>query len=635
MVRKYNTPTKEYKPDSAFDTAKPEERSKLWHERLRRSGAMLHIKERSEDRQECMRYIDGTYKGSSERVYFNEALPAIEDLISSTVPKIPRVDIEARQLEQEGLARKVGALIDATLESDLVLAHEAITACEWDEIGYGIGIVRMSWQENHGPWPYKPTTDEEYLIPHVAKAQIENESPETAEIADADDHIVHVQIHEQSQAEFPDESLEAHILAHWERVGTKRWAHPLLRRISPEKFLYDPDAETWDARGWEAELCNELVADLQRVPGVKKMTKENCPPLDDEGDSQERISEEFDYEKQRVQIWKIHDRVNRQWIFLSVKEGSTVVPILEEDWPFGSIEIYDRIVHRPVAGQIHGRATMSMIVERLEELARTNAIIRRHNRRASKYKKLLPRSSGKNTAKQLNSDNPIEYIEAGALNGAQDFKPPPLPPELVAYRETLLAELRRDLGADVMTQGGDTPHEISASEAQLRGGYQQGRMARRRQVISRLLSWVAVNIPLMYRDFSEDEILVRVLGPMGVEIQSLSPTAIPDDLLVAMDIEAVTDSRQQEKMAEASKFVEMLTKIAPGLYDPMIVMTWLGEQLNIHSPAKFFIQAGQMGGPAAEISQPGGGPGSTPTQINTQPSAPGIPDLTPNLKVAQ
>lgn len=637
MSKIVNTEPKgnEYKPASAFSTKSQTGRAQLWQERIKRAYKMLEIKERKDQCDAATKYIDGSYAlvASGDTVYLNEALPALEDMVFGTVPKLPAVTVEARQMEQEQLADKAAALIDATLDSDLVRAHETIIALEWDDINYGIGIARMSWFEEETEWSYRPTSDPDYLVPHIAKAQSENEDPIYARISDEDDHFVHVQLHEEAMLAMEDSAeldrLKAHNLSHWARGGTRNWAYPVVHRVPPADFVYDPDAHTWEDRRWEAEKSDELVYDLQQIPGIKNLTKENCPPIDefDDREGSERIVEEFDYENQRVKVWKIHDRVNKRYIIVPFKEGDAVLPLLEEDWPFGSLEVYNIVVHRPQPGTIHGISSLRLIQPILGELARTNAQIRRHNRRAAKYKLLLSSQSHKGDDKKFNSENAVEHVDPAALANAKEFKPPSLPKEILDYRDMLLTELRRILGSDIMSQGGDTPHRITASEAQLRGGYQQSRLSRRRQDVSSLLSWIANNIILMYRDFAEDEIPVRVMGGQGVELMALDPAAIPDDLVVKLDIEAVSEEQQQSRMFAAQTYAEMLSKIAQGMFDPIKLSIFVGERMGIPNPEKFFVLPEEPGGQAMDggmASQPN--PNPQANDMGGQPT-PNTPQL--------
>jgi len=645
VAKRFKTPTTKYKAAAAFQISTEVGRAQLWHQRIRRARKMLELDERKDQHKATIKFIDGSHglTASGDYVYLNEALPALEDVIFGTVPKIPNVTVEARQLEQEPLADRVAALVDATLNSDLVRAYEALLAIEWDDISYGIGIGRMGWQEERREWNYRPTTDEEYLASHIAKAEEENENPATATVADNDDHGVHIQVHETRLSEaderltaFDDEVLRKHVNVHWAEFGMRQWAYPVLHRVDPMRFVYDPDAQEWEDRRWEAELCDEFVYDLQHLPGIKHLNKENCPPLDefDVPEDDLREAEEFDWESQKVKVWKIHDRVNNRYIILPASEGAETKPILEEDWPFGAMEIYNIIVHRPRNDTIHGYSALRLVAPILGELARTNAVIRRHNRRAAKYKMFLAGTLDKQALKKFNSENPVESMPPEALANHVEFKPPSLPKEVLEYREMLLAEMRRLLGSDVMQQGGDTPHAITASEAQLRGGYHATRLKRRRLTVSRFLTWVATNIVFMYRDFSEGELGVRVVGSRGAEIQHLDPSAIPDDLVVKLDIENVSEEKRNRDMFAAQTFAEMAAKIAPGGYDPFALLVLLGEQMGISNPEKIFVAPEEPGGPAATASPQRPSIQNAPS---VGASAEGVPEApsVPNLRVVQ
>jgi len=633
-MAKHTLPKRAYRPETSYDTSNEIGRAKLWHERLTRSDEMLDISAREERAEAGLKYIDGSYAidTSGNVVYLNEGLPAIEDVIFGTVPGIPSVDVVPRQPEQEDLARKCGALVDGAIESDLVRAKAALVSLEWDDIKYGFGVARMGWHQDEHTWNYRPTGDEDYLAPHVAKAEAENDVPESAELAEEDDHLVHIQLHEQLLLTLPEgpdkQGMADHNRAHWSRMGTKTWAHPVINRIDPMRFRYDPDAQSWPQRRWEAELCDEYVYDLQQIPGIKHLTKENCPSLDNvDAEDAARIGEEFDYENQRVKVWKIHDRINKRWIILPYQQGTDTKPILEDDWPFGALDIYGRLVHRPIPGQLYGLATLHLIGPILHELAKVNAVIRKHLKRAAAYKMLLARKVDPRAKKEIeNANKAVAHVDPAALSNAKEFKPPSLPPEVLEYRDLLLTELRRLLGSDIMNQGGETPHAITASEAQLRGSYQESRLLRRQQDVSEFLGWLAYNVILLYRDFADDQLMVRVMGPQGAEITSLSPAAIPDDLLVSVDVEAISPARRQQKMLEASEWTEIVSKIAPGLLDPVKTSVMLGDAYNIPNPEGKFLKPEEQGA----MPMPGSSsqPGEQPMENMSQtPEAPSVPKL--------
>ena len=620
-----------YKPASAINVSTSAGRAKLWHERIARARKMLHIDDRKRIRDEAMTYINGEYHGSSDKVYLNEALPAMEDVINGTIPTIPSVDVEARQPDQQLLSDKCSALIDATMESGLVRCYQTAVAVEWDEAGYGIGIASMGWQEEVTPREAQSSSDLDYAAPHMARAAEENASPDTAMISEADDHSLHLIAHEEELAALDaampgmadTTALKAHTDQHWARVGVARTAHPVARRVDPMRFLYCPDSEQWEERRWEAEECDEYINALRLLPGIKNLNRENCPAIDDTGtNDQERESEAYDKENQQVKVWKIHDRVNRKYVIIPFDEAEGQQPLLEEDWPFGGMELYGAIIHRPKPDSIHGHATLHLIEPILDELARTNAVIRRHNRRASKYKVLLANTVHKKDQARMMSDNPVEGVDPAALATSKEFKPPPLPKEITEYRQTLLNELRRVMGTDIMQQGGDTSHQISATEAGLRGGYHDSRLSRRRKQMSSLLGWMARNVILMYRAFipEGESIPVMIAGPMGTVVDELDPATIPEDLMVKLDMSMVTEEGRQQQAQNAQTFVEYLAKLGPGLYDPIEALTYLGEVMKVPNPRRFFTAQGQPGGMGMEggmasqpnLSEPGGQAGLAP-----------------------
>ena len=604
----------EYRAPAALKINTPAGYASLWLQRIERAARMLDLPGREQARIECLPYINGEYRNpsSGDLVYLNEALPALEDMIFGTFPGMPPVQAEARQIEHEGLADMAAALIDGTLQSGLCRAQKAILACEWDEIGWGIAFFKTAWLSEDQKQDYRPTGDQQYLTPHVMAAMAENANPTSARVAEHDDDAVHIQVHAGAPG-IPQE----HIEDHYKRLGWRKWAQPVVLRVDPKDFVYDPDTEEWEERAWEAELCEELVSSLEQIPGIKNLNPVNCPAVDEFGNREDgpREDSSFDFEQTRVPVWKIHDRFNGGYIILPAGKAEGTLPLLEADWPYGGVEIYNKIVHRPWTGRVHGLATLRLITPLLQELAKTNAAIRRHIRRASNPKLAGPRTvKDKEFERELEDPNKwmahYSDIRMGAL--MKEFKPGSLPKEVPEYREMLLAELRRILGSDIMHQGGDTPHEISAREAFGRQEYQEKRLSRRKGEISDALSWMARNIVLLYRDWAEEDISVRVMTPQGAQVQLLDPAAIPEDLMIKLDIEALSETKQAMEVQSSMQYAQMVMQLTPETANRVALVVWVGQKLGIANPEKFQLPPGQgMVGQPAEAggvaSLPAGG----------------------------
>ena len=619
-----------YQTATAIRTDTDAGRAQLWHERLARANDMLFIEGRHQYAQsQLVPLIDGTYPDiiGGDQVYLNEALPALEEVIYGAFPRLPPVQVEPRQIGQEGIAEMCKALIDGAFSSGLIDAYPAVLMAEWDELAYGIGITKLPWKKEWRDRSYRPTNDPSILAAEYQRAQQENADPTSASVVSEDDDAIHVMQHEEAIAQYPPDSPESeammrHIQAHLGRMEKLQWANPQCQRVAPWRFLYDPDAERWEERRWEAELCDEHLTILERTPGIKNLNPQNCPAVDEFDNPHEgnwRKSSEFDFESTRLKIWKIHDRINDSWTFLPYKTGNEIKPILEEDWPYTNLELYERIVHRPFPGRVHGLSTLHLIRPVLLELAKVNSVIRKAARRSAGYG--LVTSKGSLTASEqddlYNIDKPVKEVNPQGLALMKEFKPPALPRELIEYREMLQTELRRVLGSDVITQGGDTQHQITATEAGVRSQRGDERTNRRQQQVSELLSRIARTTILEYRLFApeEEDLLVRVAGPLGMEAMQLNPASIPEDLIVKVDVSAATDARRVEDVQAAQTFIEALTTLAPGQFNVPEVLMWYGNRLGVDNPDRFFTGPG--GAPV--VPAVGGGAPMTGGQQPAQP----------------
>ena len=607
-ARLTNPTTVSYKRRSQIDTTTATGQCELWLERINRFQQKTDLKKRQDAAKAVLPLIDGTYAHGagveSEQVYLNEALPALESVIFGTLPGIPPSMVEPRTRDQEVVARKVGALIDATLTSGLCRALPNILLSEWDEINFGLGVLKCSLHVEEYDEQIRVPSDPEYLIPHQQAAMEENLAPQLAKVLETDDDLIHIEINSQS----PELLENGHIDQHRERLGRRRVTYPVIRRVNPECFAYDPDAPEWEERGWEAECCDELVSSLEKIPGIRNLNPDNCPPIDEFGNVEAQYKEgeknDFDYERTRVRVWKVHDRLNHSYLILPYDYVTGRKPLLERDWPYEGMDVYKPIVHRPWPGRIHGIPTIQLLKPIVRELTFTNAAIRRHNRRAASAKTIFPKGAATAEFTSQLSDPSLSYAEgpAQAVALMKEFKFPSVPAELLQYRETLLSELRRMLGSDAMYQGGDAPKVVSATEASLRGAYQEARLERRKGQVSEVLTWAARTVALMYRNFAQEDLPVRMNTDTGVEVVTLDPGSIPEDLVISLDISAALPGKEQRDIEQAVKFTEILTQLLPGMFNPVEVVKFIGQRMGIRDPEKFVALAPN---PMAQPLQPG------------------------------
>lgn len=622
---------RQYRAASAIDASTEQGLCELIQQRLERARNLLDLKAREDRLGELIPLLDGTYgrTAGGDQVYFNEALPILEDLIFSTFPDIPSVDVQEQQPGQEVVSQGVRALADTMLASPLCRVRRAMISCQWDEILWAVGWIKTTWKGEEKK-PHQASADTSVLLRQQALAQGENAQPLLARVGEDDDDAAHVVTHEPALTAFPPgvpegAALAAHVNEHYLRLGRDHWSYPLVQRVNPTHFLYDPDAEEWEERQWEAELCTERIADLERMPGIRNLTPGNCPTVDefDVEESRAREDESFDFAASRTRVWKFHERLTGRWIWVPAKQGNEVKPILDIEWPYGNLDIYRPLVHRPVAGRVHGLATLPLLRPLLLKLAQVNAAIIRAIKKAASYGRVFAKGSlSVSEINELNdTERSVKFVNAQALAQSAEWKPPTNVGELVTGRELILAEVRRLVGLDIMEQGGDTPHVITATEAQKRAQYRDSRVDRRQEVASQMLSWVASNIVGLYRRFGYEEITLRALGPAGVEMTRLRPEDIPEDLVMRVRVGVSTAAKRSEQAQSATMFLAQLGTMAPGMFDPVRVLIDYARKLGVDNPERFFVRPGT----APTVPAPAGMPGQPGPPAGGPPVAPQPP----------
>lgn len=609
----------------AIDTTTEAGRHDLWFERIKRAKDLLEIEERKKRYDETVKLINGERcEESPADVYLNEAFSPFADLAHSTIPGVPPVSVEARRMEHERTAKMVSAFADSLTDSGVIPLEAELYDTEWDSICAGIGVFKCPWSAQFKPTTTRPSDSPEFLQPYVEDAMVENSDPSIAKVSEDDNHAVHLQVH----AGVP--GLEQHIAEHEESlVGTVKEL-PDIQRVAWWDFVYDPDATRWQDRQWEAELCEELVSVLQDIPGVKNLTVENCgnASLDenDNGFNETTATNAFDFENTKVRVWKIHDRRHDEYVIIPDAEGCK--PVLEADWIYPGLDIYNVLVHtgQRIPGQIHGVSLMELARPTLEEMAHLNKRIRRQIDKKAASGPVAARGALTAQDKQQlsNEETMIKEVSASAIGTWKDWDPDGIPQDFLMQMERLEGNLRRILGNDVMMQGGDSPHSQTATEAGLRGQYNENRMTRRKADISDTMSWIVRTWVMLVRAIGGKEIPVRIAGPVGMELAYLSPSEIPDDLAFTLDIESLDQGKKAQELQGKVQWYQAAMGVAavnPQAYDPIKLTNWLAVEMGIRDPERF--QPSMMDPTMAAPAMPG------------QPGMAGQNMPTPSMPMAQ
>jgi len=621
---------------------RPAGRAEMWVRRLNDAYERLDIAARKLAHDEGIGILEGRgvgqWKRKDNRTYLdlNDGLPAFEDVVNSSLPAIPTPDVEAELTGDVIVERLCEALLEQTYR--LADVEETTRECLWDNCAWGEAIAKAGWfmQKRHATVQYDDIDQESQV------AEAHRELVEGFQIAEGQNHAIHVEVHLADVERIAEvdpqdpilEQLFAHVHeGHMSRMAETVLEHPEMSRVDPGKFLYDPFAEKWADRQWEAELCTERIEAIRGWRGARNITRENLP-ANETSELRDTPMDNLDYMQARADVWKIHDRLNDTYLIIPARgdDGSweeDILPILESQWPY-PCDIYESLVMRKTeGGKVRGLPTLELAIPILTELARVNRTMRRHVEKHSQYRRGFPRGTidAKGKAQLGDSEKDIFEYPMSAGPGVE-IKPPPIPDTLLQRRDQLMQDLRRLLGSDIITQGGDTPHQISATEAAARSGYHDTRSTRAQTKVDRFLSELSYKFLALYKKFydPEEAIPLPIPTPAGVVYIALLPKQIPDRLKIVLDVSSTTVGAKQQRAIERQNYFTSLMQ--SGLGDIRSIFEDWGRLIDIHEPSRLFadpsvVQARLAG--AGQEGQPGAGPAGPGTPSLPAPKSSGTP----------
>lgn len=639
-IEKGNKP-RDYK-DLAAEMKAEGMQVRMWRAKIDRAQRILDIQTRLDAAIDADAFVNGTKDSrGSQKVYCNYLLLHIEELHRQSLPRVPACTVEPRSERAEAWTDKIRELTDQTIASLKPSVKEVINQAQWDDSRFGIGFVEVVWEGEYREADATIPNDSEQQAIEVEHADAENQTIESAKVAESDIDKIHLFVHravfETMMPGSPEyDAMHQHIDDHESRLLVVDDEGPGLRRIEVQQFAYDPDVP-WRERPWDAYLKSVRVEELIQG-GFKNVNKANCPP------EQRQDEIELPYEDLTVRLWYIHDRRTNEQFVISADGPTDGYFLRKAPYRYGTVDTIVPLVMRTKGDdRLHGAATIQLALPILERLAEVDFFIDRHVRTHCDYKMATPRGAMDSKAKQQMNDPNVRFVELPpeALAGMKEVKPPPIPQTLLDQRVTLLNELRRVIGMDAQDVGASNPHAITATESSNRAESSIGRKNDRQETIGAFLSECAKVFLELYKRHGTKKIPVKMLLPEGGRFEAIDPADIPDDLDVYFDVQGESDAAQAENRQAA---IAVEAYLAKGLYpaDQQKFGEWFMRTMGVRRPEQFRLTqiAQPMGQPDATGAMPsmagvpgaqGPQPGATPQpqmQPQTQPAQPTYPPVT-------
>lgn len=606
--------------DNSLELTNESAAVRMWRSRIERHFRLRKVNARREEARKGDAYLDGTVPVKGQKLYMRYLLPLMEDLHRKTLPAIPTPRVEARGERGELFEDQARQLLDIHFNAPYSTIKGVCNELQWDDSRSGESWAKTVWNVRSEEGSADVPQDPEQLAPEVERAQAENADPESANLTERDVDYVHAQIHFEAAEAMPEgpqrDALLLHAEDHAAAMTEVRREGPELERVPWDRFVYDTDVPL-EKRRWEAEMQTPRVKALLDA-GFKNINPHNLPP---EVKPEEDKSVAF--EDRTCTVWHIHDRVNGKWFVISANGPIDGLFLHKAVWPYGTIDIYHPLVMRPQGAECKwGAATIQVALPVLEHLAQIDFANDRHVRDHPNYTLGGP-ASANNPAIKAGLNNPDQkFVFEGSPETwamMKELKPPPLPPANIQQKEMLLGELRRAIGTDAQDTGAPNPHAITAKESGERSEAKHDRRTTRQETMGEFLGWVGKNFLMLFKEFATENVLVRVLGPMGAAYKEINAADVPDDLDVYLDIKGESEEAKVEAIQSAHMANEF---IMTGAY-PVDMQKW-GEwylrKLGVLRPEQFRLETPQaMPGQQQEVPGTPGMASDNPPQGGQAP----------------
>ena len=581
----------------------------MWRRRIDRAAVALNFGPRGKSAQMAQVYLHGEkYTGRGKKVYLNYMLPILEERNRQTLPDMPHLDIDSHTEGGDALADRLRSLSNLLLTGDNIPERKRFDELMWDDAFWGCGIGKVSWLRQESLGDDIIPDDEQLQKIALDKALEENADPMNIRVLRSDIHSIHLNAHQpllrtmtENDSRWP--TLSINVRDHIANMSVVRSERPLLERVAPDRYVYDPYMP-WEDRAWEAEKKSYRVRQLMFLK-YKNVNVENAPP-EDKG-----MEESLPYEDKTVLVWEIHDRMDGMMYTIPAKGPEKALFLNKREWDHGSIDIYRPLVLRPtVNDKGYGVATAGEMESILIELAMIDFRIRRHVEAHSSYTMMGVRGTMSPEEKHALKDPDQMFVEMGAeaMAGMKEYKPPSIPSTLLEQRQNLLNELRRVAGTEAQDVGVSNPHVVSATESGRRAGQSDERRGRRGKRMASYLSWVMTTYLAMYKVHGNKRIEVKTVGREGVQYDSINPSVIPSDVKMLVDIEGVTLSGRQAAFTNFMTYTNLVLSL-PIPVDHARLADDGGRLLGIAYPEKYRLNDPES--PAEQLAPPetGGIPG--------------------------
>jgi hypothetical protein len=411
---------------------------------------------------------------------------------------------------------------------------------------------------------------------------------------------------------------------------------PLVRRISPARFLLDhtaPEHDLASAR-WCAEVFHKSLSDILVT---EKYDEEVRRQIEIGRYRPKRIKKDDEKEKEQLnlpfsrdeamgddhcashicRLYEVWDKkYKRHYILLDGVEE----PLLAENWPFPYLDGFPYVlaVYDELNDEIYGLGLPFAMEDQQLELNRIRTAEFQHRRDYGRARLQIQRNAldpAELAKLQAGHDGDVVVNVAGAIS---PIETPTLPADNYKVEEIIHGDVRNLIGADQLTSGANLPSRTSATEVNARSQYTGMKIEMRVEVVDEFLTEITRQVLQHMKAHMDVPQAVRIQGAEGQAWAMVGKTDIQAD--VDLEITTVSAERTNRDMQrqQAIQVMQHLLTNSQALQMqghqvnvPRLLQWVLEEHFQVREYSEFVTPVDPMMA-AAGGGGGGGAPGSVP-----------------------
>lgn len=408
---------------------------------------------------------------------------------------------------------------------------------------------------------------------------------------------------------------------------------PLLRRVNPYKFLFDPNAPDRDLESarWCAEIffmpMQDVLANTRYQKSVRqqlangKLSAVTVDGFLSEHGHTEPTEETHAWSSLTGAEVRAHELIvlvelwDKKFEKYYIFPWGVEKPLVEESWKFPYLDgfPYAKWDFIAINDEPFGLGIPAFVEDQQMELNRIRSAEYQHRRKHSRTKIGITENmiDPVELEKLTNNRDEVFFVKGPLPQVMQWLQPPPLPSDNYRVDATIKEDFRQLTGQDQLQSGGSMPSRTTAREIEAREGIIGLKAEERIQRVDDFVHEIGTQLLQHIQANITTQKVVRIAGPEGQMIwQELAPEDIKRNYDLELVSTSVPDHDPQTERATRTQVYQLTLQQLPYLmqsgYQVNVpeMLVWMLEAYDMpRSKSARFIQ------PAAPQMPPSGGPG--------------------------